>query len=411
MSRASRSRAPETADTPSTTAPASAWERLILPARVADYASPQLDELCASGEVLWAGSGSIPGGDGWVTLAYADSAPLLLPPGREAEDAELLRKVASGETIEALDSQRRHRDGRLLEVSIAVGPITDENGRVVGVAKIIRDASERAQRLRAAEQERAVAAERAELAEATLSAAQRDYVTLSTAITAQSLYSTTDPEGTILDANEYFCHVSGYARDELVGRNHRIVSSGVHPRAFWSELWETITAGRFWQGEVCNRAKDGSPYWLHSVIVPVRASDGTTVRYLSVGTDITARKQAESGLLQSMRRDVAERGVRAASALAAQPGEPLLVLDNLEQIADDAGSLLLALLAACVFFATRSDRFLTGANLSLILQQVNHGIAVRMAVMAMILGQSGGPAEPRRADKGRVLRRRARSAA
>ena len=61
-------------------APASAWERLILPARVTDYAPPQLDELCASGEVLWAGSGSIAGGDGWVTLSYADSAPLLLPP-------------------------------------------------------------------------------------------------------------------------------------------------------------------------------------------------------------------------------------------------------------------------------------------------------------------------------------------
>ncbi|GAA3337669.1 ATP-dependent helicase [Amorphoplanes nipponensis] len=60
--------------------PASAWERLVLPARIADYAPPQLDELCASGEVLWAGSGSIAGGDGWVTLAYADSAPLLLPP-------------------------------------------------------------------------------------------------------------------------------------------------------------------------------------------------------------------------------------------------------------------------------------------------------------------------------------------
>nr|BFE68611.1 hypothetical protein GCM10020092_019120 [Actinoplanes digitatis] len=63
-------------------APASAWERLLLPARVADYAPPQLDELCASGEVLWASSGSIPGGDGWVTLAYSDSAPLLLPPPR-----------------------------------------------------------------------------------------------------------------------------------------------------------------------------------------------------------------------------------------------------------------------------------------------------------------------------------------
>ncbi|MFI1989256.1 ATP-dependent helicase [Actinoplanes sp. NPDC020271] len=63
--------------------PASAWERLVLPARVADYTPPLLDELCGSGEVLWAGSGSIAGGDGWVTLAYADSAPLLLPPPDE----------------------------------------------------------------------------------------------------------------------------------------------------------------------------------------------------------------------------------------------------------------------------------------------------------------------------------------
>jgi ATP-dependent Lhr-like helicase len=60
--------------------PASAWERLVLPARVADYAPPQLDELSAGGDVLWAGSGSIGGNDGWVTLAWADSAPLLLPP-------------------------------------------------------------------------------------------------------------------------------------------------------------------------------------------------------------------------------------------------------------------------------------------------------------------------------------------
>src|ERR687893_2139815 len=64
--------------------PASAWERLVLPTRVGDYSPAQLDELCAAGEVVWAGSGSIPGGDGWVTLAYADAAPLLLPPPDEA---------------------------------------------------------------------------------------------------------------------------------------------------------------------------------------------------------------------------------------------------------------------------------------------------------------------------------------
>jgi ATP-dependent Lhr-like helicase len=79
--------------------PASAWERLVLPARVADYAPPQLDELCAAGEVLWAGSGSIPGGDGWVTLAYADSAPLLLP----APDEELALTPVHQSVLEALD--------------------------------------------------------------------------------------------------------------------------------------------------------------------------------------------------------------------------------------------------------------------------------------------------------------------
>lgn len=78
--------------------PASAWERLVLPARVADYTPPQLDELCASGEVLWAGSGSIAGGDGWVTLAYADSAPLLLPP----PDEELALTPAHQAVLDAL---------------------------------------------------------------------------------------------------------------------------------------------------------------------------------------------------------------------------------------------------------------------------------------------------------------------
>ncbi|WP_456049079.1 ATP-dependent helicase [Actinoplanes sandaracinus] len=79
--------------------PASAWERLVLPARVADYAAPQLDELCAAGEVLWAGSGSISGGDGWVTLAYADSAPLLLPP----PDDELATTPLHQAVLAALD--------------------------------------------------------------------------------------------------------------------------------------------------------------------------------------------------------------------------------------------------------------------------------------------------------------------
>ncbi|MBK1612984.1 hypothetical protein CKO44_05795 [Rubrivivax gelatinosus] len=249
-------------------------------------------------------------------------ASLILPPGHEEEDAQLLRRAAAGEAIEPLDTQRRRRDGQLLDVSIALGPIADETGHVVGVAAIVRDSGQRAARLRSAEQERAVATERAELAEATLSAAQRDYLTLSTAITAQSLYSVTDPQGTILDANEHFCRVSGRSRDELLGRTHRVVSSGTHAPEFWSVLWRTIAAGRAWQGEVCNRAKDGGLFWMDSVIVPVLDPDGTIVRYLAVGTDITALKQAEQKLEQlneelARRVDQAETATRAKSAFLA----------------------------------------------------------------------------------------------
>ncbi|MGC4076055.1 MAG: response regulator [Rubrivivax sp.] len=249
-------------------------------------------------------------------------AALTLPPGQEEESAQLLRRAAAGEAIEPLDTQRRRRDGQLLDVSIALGPIADENGRVVGVAAIVRDSGQRAARLRSAEQQRAVATERAEIAEATLGAAQRDYLTLSTAITAQSLYSVTDPEGTILDANEHFCRVSGRTRDELLGRTHRVVSSGTHAPEFWSALWATIVAGHTWQGEVCNRAKDGSLFWMDSVIVPVPGPDGGIVRYLSVGTDITALKQAEQKLELlneelARRADQAEAATRAKSAFLA----------------------------------------------------------------------------------------------
>ncbi|MCC9596443.1 MULTISPECIES: response regulator [unclassified Rubrivivax] len=249
-------------------------------------------------------------------------AALIRPPGHEAEDAELLRRAAAGEAVEPLDTQRRRRDGRLLDVSIALGPIADETGRVVGVAAIVRDSGQRAARLRSAEQQRAVATERAEIAEATLGAAQRDYLTLSTAITAQSLYSVTAPEGMILDANEHFCRVSGRTRDELRGHTHRVVSSGTHAREFWSALWATITAGRTWQGEICNRAKDGSRFWVDCVIVPVTGLDGRIVRYLSVGTDITALKQAEQKLELlneelARRVDQAEAATRAKSAFLA----------------------------------------------------------------------------------------------
>ena len=102
-----------------------------------------------------------------------------------------------------------------------------------------------------------------------------------------------DRAGRITDANEAFCRISGYSRDELLGQNHRIVNSGVQTGAFWVDMWRTIAAGTPWRGEVCNRAKDGSLYWVDTFIAPFRDADGAIEKYISIRTDISASKKTE----------------------------------------------------------------------------------------------------------------------
>ncbi|WP_162911076.1 ATP-binding protein [Azohydromonas sediminis] len=122
------------------------------------------------------------------------------------------------------------------------------------------------------------------------------------ALDAHALVSVTDAQGRIVYANDHFCTTSGYTRDELVGRNHRIVKSGVHPPDFYAEMWRTISAGHVWQGELCNRRKDGQRYWVTTTIMPIRADDGRTRQYLSIRTEITAQKQAQFALAQQLER-------------------------------------------------------------------------------------------------------------
>lgn len=113
------------------------------------------------------------------------------------------------------------------------------------------------------------------------------------AINVNIISSITDTSGIILYANEKFCEVSGYSAAQLVGQNHRIVNSGYHPKEFFAEMWRTLKSGKVWTGEVKNKARDGSFYWVDTVILPVRNTEDTIIQYLSLRTLITEKKLAE----------------------------------------------------------------------------------------------------------------------
>jgi len=118
------------------------------------------------------------------------------------------------------------------------------------------------------------------------------------ALDSAAIVAMTDVRGTITFVNSKFCEISGYSREELIGNNHRMLHSGIHDTAFFRAMYRRIAGGRVWHGEICNRRKDGSHYWVDTTIVPHINAIGKVDSYTAIRFDITARHQAEAMLLQ-----------------------------------------------------------------------------------------------------------------
>ena len=160
-------------------------------------------------------------------------------------------------------------------------PWREESGAIGGIILTSEDITERKQ------------------AEAALDDSMKDVNDLKTALDEHAIVAITDSKGVITYANDKFCAISQYSRAELLGQNHNILISGVHPKEFFHALWQDIGEGKVWQGKICNRARDGSLYWLDTTIVPFSDANGRPRQYVAIRTDITAQKQTEEELRRS----------------------------------------------------------------------------------------------------------------
>jgi PAS domain S-box-containing protein len=153
----------------------------------------------------------------------------------------------------------------------------------------------------------------------------KDFDHLKSAIDESAIVAITDSKGVITYVNKKFCAISKYSSEELLGNTHRIINSKYHSKEFFIDMWKTIAQGKVWEGELRNKAKDGSYYWVHTNIVPFMNEQGKPEQYVSVRYDITERKLAEEQLqVNAKKLELSNRELQDFASVAAHDlQEPL----------------------------------------------------------------------------------------
>lgn len=232
---------------------------------------------------------------------------------------------------------------------------------------------------------------------------------LKSAIDEAAIVAITDNKGVITYVNKKFCAISKYSADELIGKTHKVINSGHHPKEFFVEMWKTIASGKVWEGEIRNRAKDGGHYWVHTTIVPFMGEDGRPEQYVAVRYEITERVQAQEQLrIHSRKLEISNRELQDFASVAAHDlQEPLRKIQSFsdrlqskigEALTDEARDYLGRILASAARMQTLINDLLTYSRVTTKAQpfvavDLNHIISQVVSDLEIRIEQTNGKVE------------------